>query len=371
MANIMIRTKLNPGVAPTLSNPAETWGVCQADEVAIFIGNTPTARLKGVTVRNQLRKLARNLAKRPGAPPSVAASGTIEILNLGKRARGVAGFLGVAANDTLTVGATVLTFVAADPGEGDVLLGADDNEAAANVAAIFANVPLLAAQYTVTVIPSNDPGVVAAQLIVEAKVRGDAGNAVALEQTGNHITVSGATLAGGTEGDGLTIDLGEAALEFGAALPLENGITIGDTDDETAANLAAVINAHSALVGLVTATAAPSADPGTDPAIVTVTAVARGTGGNAIGLATDAVAAVAVSGAALAGGAAKVKRNIKSPTDLKDTISAEAVGAGVAPAGLAILVGDTAFDGIDRTGRFLRAVEECLQYFARTISRVS
>jgi hypothetical protein len=365
----MYRTKLNPGLAPTVSSPAATWGVCQKDEIAIFVGSTPTGRLKGSAIVEQLRSLARDACQRPGAPPGVPASGTISLLNVGKKARGVAGLLGVQANDTFTLGDLTLTFVAADPGENQVLLGADDNAAAQNVADIINGVPVLSAQFLATVIPSQDPGAIAAQLVIEGKVRGDAQNAVALQQTGNHITVSGATLAGGTEGDGLTIDIGDATLEFGAALPLENAVTIGDTDDETAVNLAAAINAHSVASPLVVATVTPSPDPGVEAAVVTVTAHARDDSGNAIGLATDAAAAVAVSGANLAGGTVKVGASRAVPGATLPTVGALAGATGVTETNVAVVWGDSVHASLESSGRFLAAVEHLLKYFLENVSR--
>jgi hypothetical protein len=60
--------KMN-SITPTVSAAGATWGVCQADEFALFVGTGATARMKGNTVQNTLRRVARNACKRPGAAP--------------------------------------------------------------------------------------------------------------------------------------------------------------------------------------------------------------------------------------------------------------------------------------------------------------
>lgn len=65
---LFLRFKMN-SITPTVSAAGATWGVCLADEIALFVGTGATARMKGATVQNTLRKMARNACKRPGAAP--------------------------------------------------------------------------------------------------------------------------------------------------------------------------------------------------------------------------------------------------------------------------------------------------------------
>lgn len=65
---LFLRFKMN-SITPTVTANGATWGVCQADEIAIFVGTGATARMKGVTVVNTVRRMAQRAAKRPGAAP--------------------------------------------------------------------------------------------------------------------------------------------------------------------------------------------------------------------------------------------------------------------------------------------------------------
>lgn len=74
------------------------------------------------------------------------------------------------------------------------------------------------------------------------------------------------------------VDIGPASLEFVAGSPAdENEVQIGGDEGESADNLAAAINAHSGLSGLVSAESDGAG-------VVSVTAVAPGLSGNLIGI---------------------------------------------------------------------------------------
>jgi len=97
-----------------------------------------------------------------------------------------------AAADTVTVNGTVVTFVAANPVGNQVLIGATSAITAANLQAFLAasaNANIAAASYStvglVTTITHDNVGA--------------AGNAFTLTEVSTSITVSGATLTGGTE----------------------------------------------------------------------------------------------------------------------------------------------------------------------------
>lgn len=110
----------------------------------------------------------------------VAASGTIEIVD-------------VVAAETVSVGGIDYTFVAAIVDPYDVLIGATDDDTAANLAAsINGNVlgtpanPLVSAEAATNVVT------------VTALIKGAAGNAITLAEAATDVTLSGATLAGGS-----------------------------------------------------------------------------------------------------------------------------------------------------------------------------
>jgi hypothetical protein len=118
--------------------------------------------------------IERCLKELPSAAAPVAASGTITL--------GSAGVDG----DTFTVGATVLTLVAAAPGAGEVLIGASASDTATNLAAaIDALAPVTAAA-------------VGPVITVTAATAGEAGNSIALATTGD-ATLSGALLRNGAD----------------------------------------------------------------------------------------------------------------------------------------------------------------------------
>jgi phage tail sheath gpL-like len=112
------------------------------------------------------------------------------------------------------------------------------------------------------------------------------------------------TAASVVAGDTVTVDGRVYTAVANGTAPVGNQFSVGASDAACAANLAAAINAGETLdaSSKVTATAAS--------AVVTITARAAGTGGNAITLATSNNTRLAKSGTTLANGAAS--GNIKS-----------------------------------------------------------
>lgn len=96
---------------------------------------------------------------------------------------------------------------------------------------------------------------------------------------------------------GDTVTIGGTVVTFVAANPVGNQVLIGATIAATAQNLEAFL-AGSADANLIKFTYSVNA------AVVTLTAAAIGTGGNALALATSNAVAVTLSGATLTGGAA-------------------------------------------------------------------
>lgn len=107
-----------------------------------------------------------------------------------------------AANDTVTIGGTAITFVSANPTGNQVLIAATPGQTAANLQAFLAastDTNIVKAVYSTT---GNVTTVTYASV-------GTAGNAFTLAKTGLNITVSGATLAGGVNAS--SISYGTAA----------------------------------------------------------------------------------------------------------------------------------------------------------------
>lgn len=117
-----------------------------------------------------------------GATPSVAATGTITIAS------------NPTANDTVTVGSIVYTFVAADPVGRQVLIGSSTTETATNLAAIISGIATATASSNVVTVAASETG---------AK-----GNSIALATSNSSAITVGASLSGGadyTAGDNATI----------------------------------------------------------------------------------------------------------------------------------------------------------------------
>ncbi|CAJ0737693.1 hypothetical protein R16034_00814 [Ralstonia edaphis] len=102
-----------------------------------------------------------------------------------------------AANDTVTVGGTAITFVSANPTGNQVLIGTTAAQTAANLQAFLqasADVNISKCKYSTTL------GVVS---VTYASV-GSAGNSFTLAKSSTNITLSGATLSGGVNASSIT-----------------------------------------------------------------------------------------------------------------------------------------------------------------------
>ena len=105
--------------------------------------------------------------------PGVQASGTATFSNQ------------PTANDTLTIGETVLKFVSGDPGSGEVKIGSD-------LAATLDNI--------IAALPDDVIGTKASSVLtIKAKAAGTAGNSIALAESSSVITLSGDALSGGVD----------------------------------------------------------------------------------------------------------------------------------------------------------------------------
>lgn len=119
-----------------------------------------------------------------GAPVKAVAgakaSGTITISSYGD----------LTANDTVTVGETIITFVDADPAELEVEIGEDAGGTRDNLLAVL---EMIAADEGVVVATSS-----AAAITVTALAQGVAGNAIVLAKSGDGVTAPG-ILSGGVD----------------------------------------------------------------------------------------------------------------------------------------------------------------------------
>lgn len=142
-------------------------------------------------------------------PTGVAASGTVTVGT------------NPTATDTAVIGGVTFTFVASLTGvAGQVLIGATALDSARNLydAAILGDgngstyVSNGGAPTTCRYSPPTSAGVITATY----KLTGTAGNSFTLAKTGSAITVSGATLSGGTAGDTFTLKLQSATSSGGS-----------------------------------------------------------------------------------------------------------------------------------------------------------
>lgn len=123
-----------------------------------------------------------------------------------------------AANDTVTVGGTAITFVSANPTGNQVLLGTTAAQTAANLQAFLqasADVNISKCKYSTTL------GVVS---VTYASV-GTAGNSFTLAKSSTNITLSGATLSGGVNASSITYATSPASgTDVSAQLGLTSGL---------------------------------------------------------------------------------------------------------------------------------------------------
>lgn len=108
-----------------------------------------------------------------GATPSVAATGKITIAN------------NPLADNTVTVGSTVYTFVSAAPVGQQVLIGSTTTETATNLAAIISGIATATAVSNVVTVTASEPGV--------------KGNSIALATSNSSAITVGASLSGGAD----------------------------------------------------------------------------------------------------------------------------------------------------------------------------
>lgn len=108
-----------------------------------------------------------------GATASVAATGTITIAS------------NPSANDTVTVGSTVYTFVSADPVGSQVLIGSSTTATATNLAAIISGVATATSSTNVVTVTASETG---AQ-----------GNSIALATSNSTAITVGISLTGGAD----------------------------------------------------------------------------------------------------------------------------------------------------------------------------
>ena len=188
-----------------------------------------------------------------------------------------------AVTETLTVGAQTFTFKASGVALGDIVISAVPATQAANIVTSVA-------RDLATVTAVQGGGADTHKITITAVAHGVAGNALALLQSATGITVSGSgTLANGTDAIVQNLVVGAQTFTFKASGTATGDIVISATPAVQAANIVTSITRD-----LATATAVQGTGGSTH--VVTFTAVAAGTAGNALSLTTDATG-VAVSGA--------------------------------------------------------------------------
>jgi hypothetical protein len=151
--------------------------------------------------------------------------------------------------DAVTINGVTLNFVASNPGTNDVLKGADLAETLANLAQVInstADVEL--GKVTAVVQPGDNP----TKVYIVSKTTGTGGNAYTLAKTGSVITVSGATLSGGT-GTDVSALLGLRVTDSGR-------IAQGSAAESLAEAVAAVDDVSGDWYGLTLAAAAEFTD---------------------------------------------------------------------------------------------------------------
>jgi hypothetical protein len=195
----------------------------------------------------------------------------------------------VPAGQLLVVDTAILVSIAGVPVPGSDTFngtGTVDEIAASIVSAI--NTGTLATLNTVTAEAAG------AVVTITALESGEAGDDIALSSSTVTVVASGTTLAGGVDGDTLSIGLVEMKAVAGDRTPGGFDFTVGATQTETATSIAAAINDPANVMTYVTAV------PG--DGVVTIRAATIGATGNSIALAVTGTALV-LSGDTLLGGA--------------------------------------------------------------------
>lgn len=228
---------------------------------------------------------------------AIAATGTITFSGQPSVASQATGTIVVSGgvpldNDTVTVNGTVVTWKTSGATGNQVNIG---GTAALSATALYTFLAA-SADSNISACTYADNGT--GTITVTAKVWGTAGNSITLSESSTNLTVSGATLSGGTAGNTVTVN--GVALQFipnAQTSPTSTDVAIGTTAPLTGTALRAYLNA-SANTSIDDAT---YTDDGAG--VVTVTHDTPGTGGNSFTLAKSG-ANIAVSGATLSGGAA-------------------------------------------------------------------
>lgn len=112
-----------------------------------------------------------------------------------------------AAATTITLNGTAVTFRAADPGEGEVLIGA-------NLAATLAALLIVLEASLDTQLVKFTYAVTSTRLTLTAATAGPGGNDLTVATTVSGATRSGATLTGGTGGAGTSVEVEVTGLEL-------------------------------------------------------------------------------------------------------------------------------------------------------------
>lgn len=163
--------------------------------------------------------------ERPFGRRDISAVALVVDSGYGKRASGtITVATNPTADDTLTINSHVITFKASGATGQQVNIGGTVAQTAENIAT-----------YINATVATGVTATVASNVVtVKAIARGTAGNSLTLAKSGAHPTISGATLAGGTQtipADGnLDIDLGSGRVQV-----LHDAVDIedGDTGDWT------------------------------------------------------------------------------------------------------------------------------------------
>lgn len=153
-----------------------------------------------------------------------------------------------AAADTLTIGGTLITFVASSPTGSQVLIGASATATAANLQQFLAassDTNILMATYSTT-------GTVTT---VTYGAVGTGGNSFTLAKTGSHITLSGATLSGGTVPSSVGYATTGSGTDISVLLKLTSSLSqalvVGYDAESPVACAAALANKSAAWYGLM------------------------------------------------------------------------------------------------------------------------
>lgn len=228
-----------------------------------------------------------------GSVVPAKAAGTVTVIGVPATIQAATGSVTVAsaipAGTTLLVGGITLTAV------DDVPVPGDDTFDGRGPSVAVVAASLASAVNTGTV---AGWGVATASAVgdlvqVTAGSPGRDGNVITLSTESPLLILSGPTLIGGSDPD--TLSIGLVTLSATAQARTAGTFTVGPTNFDTAASIAAAVNdPTNHLTGVVVAVV------GAD--IVTMVAAQVGTDGNAIPIATDSTA-LALSGASLSGGA--------------------------------------------------------------------